>query len=117
MNFPCQAIGPEGDSVRGRIRDLSLTGLQLQGDSHFIRTLHPNFKRADWRTPLKITVKFSLPTSRRVKVDIALRCQLVYCQRSAPSLYTVGCQYLEIDPTAQTAMEDYLRHFGVVKTD
>jgi hypothetical protein len=115
VDFPCEVITLEGDSARGRIKDLSLTGLQMQGNTSFVRTLHPNFKRTDWRTPLKITVKFSLPTSQRVTADIQLSCQLVYCKRSTASSYKVGCHYLEIQPQVQTAMEDHIRHFGVAK--
>ena len=115
VDFPCKAVTEQGDAAQGRVRDISLSGLQLMGNHDFIQTLHPNFKRADWRAPLKIAVHFSLPTATKSHAHIELLCQLVYCKRSAESVYKVGCQYLEIPIDAQVALQDYITHFGKPK--
>lgn len=115
VDVPCEVITLQHDIAHGRIRDLSVSGLQIQGDGHFIRTLYPKSKRENWRTPLKILVKASFPTSQPVQYEAELWCQLVYCKRSSADLYKVGCQYLEISPDVQTALLDHISRFGVLK--
>ncbi len=115
VDLPCQAITNEGDVAEGRVKDLSLSGMQMQGDTRFVQTLHPNFKRSNWRVPLKVSVRISLPTTHQEVMNISLSCQLVYCNRKADDVYRVGCQYLDIPADVQAALLDHIEHFGVPK--
>jgi hypothetical protein len=117
VDLPCQVATEGGDLAWGRIKDISLTGLQLQGDGAFMRKIYPTFKRADWRTPLQIDVQIDLPTSQQQLLPINVRCQQVYCNRLGEDVFRVGCQYLDIPRQVQAALLDHLQHFGVPKYD
>ena len=115
VDLPCEVVCEDGSLTRGRISDISLSGLQIKGDTVFIHVLYPNDQRPDWRTPLQIEVRFSLPGPKQIMTDVSLRCQLVYCKRGDTDLYKVGCQYLQIGQDAQQAMENFIGLYGVLK--
>ena len=113
VDIACEATTAEGEIAQGRIINLSLTGMRIEGNTQFIHTLYPNFKRSNWRTPLKIKVAMLLPISQDEGVEIDLHCQLVYCNRAASDTYMVGCQYLDIQAQAQQALLSHIRYFGI----
>ncbi len=116
VDFPCRVTTAEMVTVPGLISDLSLSGLQMQGDTAFVHTLYPNFKRQDWRTPIKVQIDFSVPTTRKESTAVSMTCQLVYCRRMQEQVFKIGCQYLEINSQAQETLEDHIKTFGVPKS-
>lgn len=99
----------EGNAV---VRNLSLTGLQIECSHQVMAGLTPNTQRSDSRAPITIHVHFQVPTSRQSRADIDLECLIIYARRQAQDRYIIGAEFSSFEHRCEDDLQDYMGHFG-----
>lgn len=94
------------------IRNLSLTGLQIECSHEVMAALTPNIQRPDPRIPVRVHVHFQVPTSRQSRANIDLECLIIYARRQAQDRYLIGAEFSSFEHHCEDDLQDYMSHFG-----
>lgn len=110
-NFKALLVG-SGRQAQALVRNLSLTGLQIECTHEVMAALTPNIECPTPRMPTTIHVHFQVPTSRQSRVEIDVECLMIYARRQAQDRYLVGMQFSRFEHQCENDLQDYMSHFG-----
>ncbi|NIB40895.1 PilZ domain-containing protein [Pseudomaricurvus alkylphenolicus] len=98
--FQAQASTKDGSQVIGTIRDISFSGLRLEGDRALLNALMPNIERHNQHIPAPITIEFDLP-DRQEKARARVVSGAAYTRRSDNDTYQIGMQLIDVEDGAE----------------
>ena len=105
--FHGEIVAPNGQTVHGVIANLSLSGLQLEGNQETLGPLLASLNGPSPRAPISLRVSFSLPSDSEQLAAVTVQCRAVYARRTRKDTYQLGMEFLTFHE-GREALADYL---------
>jgi c-di-GMP-binding flagellar brake protein YcgR len=109
-DLPCK-VGPSDSRVMAaRVLDLSTGGLKFCCDRNTIQKIIPESQQAlGLILGVEIVVHFTVKLQGKRTSAIKTQARVIHSERLAQDLFHVGIQFLDLEPTASTKLETFIR--------
>jgi len=105
-NLPAEMIFSDQLSLDVTMRNLSLGGMLVEGDSqlqHAVDDHRPGF-------PVEVELHFGLNG-----LPVSCRCRLIHTRRCSQTLFQMGFKLLSLDELSQTLIREYLENYELTR--